>query len=372
MNKTPLISIIINNYNYRRFLAQSIDSALNQTYSNTEVIVVDDGSTDNSREIIEKYASKIITIFKNNGGQASAFNAGFVASKGTIVLFLDADDMLLSTALANIANLFETPEVVKVHWSLWEIDVAGNRTNNLVPAYRLSAGDLKQTIIDKGPASYATPPTSGNAWSRAFLNQVFPIPEVGDKHGADAYLCMLAPVYGTIIKLDVPQSYYRTHPANFSGHNTAHRVKRDIKRFNLHADILAEHLRNKRGIKVNVERWKEKSWVHRVCKAVEEIATLIPAGETLILVDQAEWDAEMLSDHVVLPFLEKNGQYWGPPADDEIAIRELGRQRQAGAHFIVFTYPAFWWLDYYKELHRHLRSNYRCLLENDRLVVFEL
>jgi hypothetical protein len=240
-----------------------------------------------------------------------------------------------------------------------------------VPAYPLSDGDLRQTIIDKGPASYATPPTSGNAWSRAFLDRVFPILETGDKHGADAYLCMLAPVYGTIIKSDEPQSCYRTHPGNFSGHNTAHRVKRDIKRFDIHADILAEHLRNK-GVTANVARWKEKSWVHQVCKAVEEVALLIPAGETLILVDQAEWGEDMFSDYVVLPFLEKNGQYWGPPPDDETAISELERLRKSGANFIIFTWLAFWWLDYYEGLHRYLRTEYRCVLENDRLVVFEL
>jgi glycosyltransferase involved in cell wall biosynthesis len=68
----PLVSILINNYNYGRFLTEAIDSALNQTYSNIEVIVVDDGSTDNSQEIIKSYQDKIIPILKPNGGQASA------------------------------------------------------------------------------------------------------------------------------------------------------------------------------------------------------------------------------------------------------------------------------------------------------------
>lgn len=58
----PVVSIVINNYNYGRFIAQAIDSALNQTYSNTEVVVVDDGSTDNSREIITSYGNRIIPI----------------------------------------------------------------------------------------------------------------------------------------------------------------------------------------------------------------------------------------------------------------------------------------------------------------------
>src|SRR6476646_282737 len=93
MKTEPLVSILINNYNYERFLKDAIDSALNQTYSKIEVIVVDDGSTDNSRSVIESYQDKVTAIFKENGGQASAFNTGFEASQGEIICFLDADDM---------------------------------------------------------------------------------------------------------------------------------------------------------------------------------------------------------------------------------------------------------------------------------------
>ena len=72
-----LVSIIVNNYNYQRFLTEAIDSALKQTYCNTEVIVVDDGSTDGSLEIIASYGRRIIPLLKGNGGQNSALNAGF-------------------------------------------------------------------------------------------------------------------------------------------------------------------------------------------------------------------------------------------------------------------------------------------------------
>jgi glycosyltransferase involved in cell wall biosynthesis len=90
-----LVSIIINNYNYGHFVSEAIDSALNQTYSQIEVIVVDDGSTDNSRKIIASYEHRITSILKENGGQASALNAGFAATQGDIICFLDADDIFL-------------------------------------------------------------------------------------------------------------------------------------------------------------------------------------------------------------------------------------------------------------------------------------
>lgn len=94
-----LVSIIINNYNYSQFLGEAIDSALSQTYPNTEVIVVDDGSTDNSQHLIASYATQILPLLKNNGGQASALNAGFRISRGEIIIFLDADDYLFPYAV---------------------------------------------------------------------------------------------------------------------------------------------------------------------------------------------------------------------------------------------------------------------------------
>ena len=82
LDRLPLVSIIVNNYNYERFVAQAIESALQQTYSPVEVIVVDDGSVDHSREIIQGYGGRIQPVLKENGGQASALNAGFAASRG--------------------------------------------------------------------------------------------------------------------------------------------------------------------------------------------------------------------------------------------------------------------------------------------------
>lgn len=112
--------------------------------------------------------------------------------------------------------------------------------------------------------------------------------------------------------------------------------------------------------------------MHRLDLVAEDIAALIPSGEAFILVDQAEFGSKVSAGRQAIPFLERDGRYWGPPPDDITAIRELERLRRSRASFIVFGWPAFWWLDYYAELCRYLRSRFRCLLENDRLVVFDL
>ena len=125
MNR-KLVSIVISNYNYGRFLGEAIDSALNQTYPHTEVIVVDDGSTDNSREIIESYGDRIIAVLKDNGGQASACNAGFRASRGEVVIFLDADDVLLPDTVRRVVAAFQAhPGAVKVQYRLHSEESVG-------------------------------------------------------------------------------------------------------------------------------------------------------------------------------------------------------------------------------------------------------
>jgi 2-polyprenyl-3-methyl-5-hydroxy-6-metoxy-1,4-benzoquinol methylase len=114
------------------------------------------------------------------------------------------------------------------------------------------------------------------------------------------------------------------------------------------------------------------AWLHRLYSAAQELAALIPPGDSFILADEGQFGDGFTAGRRALPFMERVGQYWGPPADDEAAVGELERLRQAGANFIAFGWPAFWWLDYYSGFQHHLRQRFHCILENDRLVVFDL
>ena len=97
-------SVVVDTYNMERFTREAIDSALAQTHDDVELIVVDDGSTDGTRGIIESYGGEVVAILKQNGGQGSAFNAGFARSTGDFVVFLDGDDYLYRCAVANAAS----------------------------------------------------------------------------------------------------------------------------------------------------------------------------------------------------------------------------------------------------------------------------
>ena len=114
-------------------------------------------------------------------------------------------------------------------------------------------------------------------------------------------------------------------------------------------------------------------WAEQLRRATAEIMEIVPPGNAFILVNDDQWGNEQdFVDRRVIPFLEHEGRYWGPPENDATALSELERLRQTGAGYVVFAWPSFWWLDYYNGLRNHLQSRYSCLLANERVVVFNL
>ena len=107
ISSLPLISVIIPAYNCARFLPAAIESALQQTYSRVEVVVVNDGSPDNTDEVVQPYLDRITYVEQENRGLSAARNAGFRASTGDFVCFLDADDILLPDKFTQQLAVFQ-------------------------------------------------------------------------------------------------------------------------------------------------------------------------------------------------------------------------------------------------------------------------
>ena len=212
-----MASIIINNYNYARFLRAAIDSALGQSHQPIEVLVVDDGSTDQSRAIIDSYGDRIKPVLKKNGGQASALNAGFGQCQGDSVIFLDADDVLLPHAAKRVAEVFSAqPQTAKIQYRMEVIDQGGLHTGVIKPPVHipLPTGDLTQQELSF-PFDLTWLPTSGNAFAARALRSILPIPEtVYGKVGADWYVAHLTPLFGAVVSLDEVCADYRVHANN--------------------------------------------------------------------------------------------------------------------------------------------------------------
>jgi glycosyltransferase involved in cell wall biosynthesis len=189
------ISILINNYNYDSFLRESIYSALCQDYDSTEIVVVDDGSTDQSQEIMSDFGSQIVSVVKNNGGQSSAFNTGFEASTGDLILFLDSDDYFYSGKAKQVVNLFQRhPDAGWCFHELEDVDANGKSLKR--NRHRLEALEyvnLKPVLESGAELKHWFPATSGLCFRRQVLDQILPMPEQF-RVSADSFL-RLAAIY---------------------------------------------------------------------------------------------------------------------------------------------------------------------------------
>ena len=210
---SPAVSICINNYNYAQFVGRAIESALAQRdVPSLEVVVVDDGSTDGSEDVIAAFGADTTFVRRDNGGHAAAMNSGFAASSGDLVIFLDADDELDPTCAAR-ALAAAGPGVAKVHWRLRLVDTDG-RPFGFNPSLQtpLADGDVSDELVRTG--WYSTVPTSGNAFPRRVLERLMPLPEEEFTRSGEALLIMGAAFLGPVAAIDEPLTLYRVHGDN--------------------------------------------------------------------------------------------------------------------------------------------------------------
>jgi glycosyltransferase involved in cell wall biosynthesis len=213
MTSGPLrVSVVIANWNYGAFVGVAIDSALALDWTAVEVIVVDDGSTDDSRPIIEAYGDRVQAIFQANRGQRAACNAGFARARGDIVIFLDADDRLDPTVAREIAAVWR-PGISKVQLQMRVIDAGGRPTGAVFPQFPAAVPtpqEIRAWALRAG--AYPTPVGSGNAYARAFLERIFPLE--GSEPASDSYCLAAAPLLGDVVTIAKPLVSYRIHGRN--------------------------------------------------------------------------------------------------------------------------------------------------------------
>jgi glycosyltransferase involved in cell wall biosynthesis len=219
--ENPLVSVLVTNHNYANYIGEAIQSILAQTYSDFEVVICDDGSTDESYDVIETWCRKdarVRLIREFNQGQGAALNTAFSAARGNVIVLLDGDDMALERRLELIVQAFrQHPEAGMVTHALKILDQQGQQSGR-DPEEPLDEGWLAPALL-QGPEP-VFPPTSGLALRAEVARQVFPLPcqlipaahwDWVVREGA----AFLAPVAALSEVLGV----YRLHGHNFFGHS---------------------------------------------------------------------------------------------------------------------------------------------------------
>lgn len=249
----PLVSILMPNFNYEKYVPQSIESVLKQDYKNYELIICDDGSTDNSISITKKYTEsdpRLKLISKINEGVCKTLNRAFIESNGDIICLLDSDDYWIKNKLTKIINYYKN-----------------NLTTGFVAHPLTSIKDNGQILRDKNPlasnhgwllpsllSGYTPiiPSASGLSLRREIAEIIFPLPYI--KKEADTIIHQRAIVLTMIGIIDEVLGYYRIHGQNISGaldYNDLNKIEKEI---NLANDLLIERKKfifDKTGIDIN-------------------------------------------------------------------------------------------------------------------------
>ena len=222
LSAEPLVSILVSNYNYARYIGESIQSALDQTYSNIELIICDDGSTDDSVSIIEEYQRKdprLQLIRKTNGGQASGFNAAFAASRGEMIALLDSDDRFLPNKIERVVADFQAhPDAgFGVHRVIRM--TADLRRQGVWPMTApLPVDGMARDLLHDGGILPFMPPTSGLSLHRDVAKRLFPLPlQAPLVNCPDQLITRLAPLITNVTHENEALSEYRLHGENNYG-----------------------------------------------------------------------------------------------------------------------------------------------------------
>ena len=210
MASPPRVSVVIDNYNYGRYLRQAIESVLAQDYAGgVECVVSDDGSTDESREVIGSFGGRVKAVLGPNRGQATAFNAGFAAATGEIVCLLDSDDYWTKDKVASIAPLFADPEVGLVEHYLQDVDAAGAPLPRSFPPW-----PEEYALEDFLERRVHFTATSGLAFRKSILDRILPIPKEVFNY-LDTLLCVKALCLAKTRNLPKVLGFHRVHGANY-------------------------------------------------------------------------------------------------------------------------------------------------------------
>jgi len=205
-----MISVIMPVYNAAKFLRESIESILNQSESNFELLIVNDGSTDNSEEIILSYSDRrIVYLKKENGGEASARNMALAHAKGEFIVFQDADDVSLPNRLSVLLSQFTSDNIGFVHSDMALIDERGK------PVGYWQSRQIDKNRVLRHLIKIGTPFNNSSMMIRKKLLEKYQY-DTGLKVGTDTAMVANFAVSCDSVHVNLPLLLYRRHSNNIS------------------------------------------------------------------------------------------------------------------------------------------------------------
>jgi glycosyltransferase involved in cell wall biosynthesis len=418
------VSIGLPVFNGENYLAEAIESLLDQSFQDFELIIADNASTDATASICTEYAQRDrrVRYVRNaeNIGAAPNYNKVFALARGVYFKWAAHDDVCRRDFLQRcIAALDAEPDAVLAYPLAVTIDDHGEQIKEwparpalgaLQPSTRFREalrevethpiwGLMRTDALRRTPLLGSYPAHDFPLLAElSLLGRLVEVPEIlflhrehrqrsvrvydfNDPYGAVVWYDprragklmfprwrILGEYLAAIRRVPVP-TVERLHCLGLTlrwMRDNAHKLSVDLVRAMERLPAIG------RGV-AHISNWASNAadrrrWMHMAA----EIRQSTASDDLVLLADDCWFGHEPLIGRRTLPFLEKDGQFFGPPAGDHVAIEELERMRRQGATYVAFAWPALWWLDHYTDFHRHLRSHYRPAVQSKHLMVFDL
>ncbi len=397
MTPETKVTVAIPTHNRSRLLKDALESALAQDYPDFRVLVLDNASCDDTEAVVGSFTdSRVIYVrSESNAGPLRNWNRAIELNSSPYLTILGDDDMMLPGFIReSVTMLDQYPSAAFSFTPAKYVDI--DRT----PLGFQHTQDMPEGVIEglhylelNISARECLIEPSSAMMRAAALAEVgkFDSPHIKFHFDLNLYLRLATRFAVVFIRRELVE--VRVHPGQIS----ESLFRQGQGEYAVAAERIAGISYLLQSARANDAAYRkflakrlhtllleqseqvhslvpESYWLatERLEMAKQEMLALIPKGNSFVLVDDCHWESEIFPECRAIPFLERDGVYWGRPADDETAIRELERLRQSGATFIVFVWPALWWLDYYSGLSDYLASKFCCALKNTRLIAFDL
>jgi glycosyltransferase involved in cell wall biosynthesis len=393
------VTVAVPTLNRSSLLRICLASILAQDYPDFKVIVLDNASSDDTRAVVASFADTRLVYAgcEENIGQLLNWNRAIdLNSSPYLNIFHDDDVMLPGFISSSVKFLGDNPGVAISCTLARNIDIEGKPlgVEGLVewPDGVIDGIEFLHTVARGQPN--AVPPSSVMFRASA-LDVVGKFDSPHNRYHIDRNILYRIASRFDIGYLSRELIQLRCHEDQLWKQyvdNSQERIM--IPAIAERIDAIGMLLLSKRAEVTAYRRWLEErllfwnarysefvnslipdsywSWSERLAMVAREITEVVQANNKLILVDADQLGSGVFEGYQVVPYVERDGAYWGPPQDDESAIRELERLRADGAGFVVIGWPAFYWLEHYSGLADHLQKQYPCILRNSRLVVYAL
>lgn len=392
----PIVTIAVPTHNRASLLEATLASVAAQDFAEFRVVILDNASTDHTESVVGSSTDPRFEYEKSpyNIGLFRNFNRAIGVNRSPYLAIVQDDDILRPSFIRrSLEALGQFPQAAMSFSDVDFIDGEGrnipDRQGDPIPPGLINGSEYLQRIV---AGEDLVIHVSSVVMRQSAIGQVGGFDCAHSRTSIDFNLYFRLAANFDFVSIPDRLVQIRRHAE--ADHTRSETGTRPLAMLAERMDAAAYLMRTELSHSDSFRAWLSERLLHLSMRRSEmtvqlgvdlglsraekftvasiEIANLTQPGDEYILVDDGECEPDFVGGRRAAPFLERDGQYWGPPADSETAIRELERMRQRGIALLTILWPAFWWFDYYHAFRDYLHSNFACLKTNSRLIAFDL